>query len=274
MINKIQTIFQPAEGFLALTSEEIIEAIENVETVPVRELLKYGLSQKGQMIRPSLVYFIAKALKENLSATELDALVHLACTIELLHTASLVHDDIIDDSDVRRGSETINKRFGIGNAVLVGNTFYLIAFDLANKHLSKPQVDSIIKAASDMCCGEVLQQCYKGRLLPNDVYFDIISKKTSSIMKYACRESAGIIGASSEEILKMQELGESLGILYQLSDDYKDMDVNLGLDFDYKLQALNYINKADVIISSLCESSFKDTFKAFLGFLCNIFVAP
>jgi octaprenyl-diphosphate synthase len=271
LINNIQTIFQPAGGFLQLVSKELDQAIENIETSNVKEMLKYGMSQKGQMIRPSLIYFIAKALKQNIELHEEQSLVHLACAVELLHTASLVHDDIIDSSEFRRGKESIYKRFGSGNAVLTGNTFYLLAFDLANKNLSKPQVDSIIRAASDMCCGEVIQQLYNRKLLPHAVYFDIIAKKTSSIIKHACKESAGIIGVSSLEILKMQELGECLGMLYQLSDDYKDKDVNLEPGFNFKLNAYNYINKADTIIKSFNESIYKKTFEIFLVFLSQIF---
>lgn len=271
MINRILEIFKPAEAFLQAVTNEINSATEKIETSKLKELLQYGLGQKGQMIRPSLIYFIAKAMDPDFDYKTKPSLIYLAGAVELLHTASLVHDDIIDQSEARRGKESIYKRFGIGEAILTGNTYYLIAFDLANKNLEKSQVESIIKAASDMCCGEVIQQEYKGKVLPHGIYFDIIKKKTSSIIKYACKESAGITSSSVKDIQKMQELGEYLGILYQLSDDYKDGDVLLELKFDYKFYAKTYINKCQIIIKTLDNSIYKQTFEDFLGFLSYTF---
>lgn len=271
MVTQLQTIFASSESFLKLVAAEIDFIVENTKSAPVKELLKYGLSQKGQMLRPSLVYFVAKTLKDSLTPSETDSLVHLACTIELLHTASLVHDDIIDGSELRRGSASIYKKFGMGNAILIGNTFYLSAFNLANEHLNKGQVASIINAASDMCCGEVIQQGYLHRPLPHDIYFDIITKKTASIIKYACRESAGIVGVTPSEIVRAQELGECLGILYQLADDCKDQDVNLEPGFDFKLYGKEYLQKGKDLLNPYEANEYGKVFQDFLAYISMLF---
>jgi geranylgeranyl pyrophosphate synthase len=269
----IKDIFKPAESFLLEVSAKIEEAIKEIDAAPTRKLLEYALSQKGQMLRPGLIYTTAFAYNHKLGKTEYDKLLHYACAIELLHTASLVHDDIIDAAGERRGKKSIYSLYGSNNAVLTGNIFYLTAFDITNKNLGTHQIDSIIRAASDMCSGEIIQLSCKDKEIQSSLYFDITSKKTASLIKYAFREASRISGANSESIIKAQELGESLGILYQLYDDYIDKDVNLEQGFDFKLHSAKLLAVSREIISGFLESDHKSTFQKFLNYFKSVLEA-
>lgn len=271
MTNNIKDIFRQAETFLVDVTIKIEEAVQGIDTISARELLKYALSQKGQMLRPSLIYTTAYALNPNLDSNEYIKLVYYACAIELLHTASLVHDDIIDATIERRGKKSIFSLYGSNNAVLTGNIFYLTAFDITNKHLEKPQIESIIRAALDMCCGEVIQLSYKDKAIPHEVYFEITGKKTASLIKYAFKESGRIAGISEAELLNIQKLGDCLGILYQLYDDYKDKDVYLEPGFDFKFYASKYLSLAADIVGVFEENLHKKTFEALVNFYKQIF---
>ena len=251
------------DGFLKTVDGEITGIISRTEAHEARELLGYALSQKGRMLRPSLVYTAAFAINPCLTGRRMKKLVRYAAAIELLHTASLVHDDILDFAEERRGIKSVYKAFGAGCALLTGNVFYLNAFDLANRHLGKPQIESMLQAATDMCCGELIQLSNQGRTVSTEVYIDIIRKKTASLIKHACKEGARIAGAAAESIAGMQSLGEYLGILYQLADDNKDGDVLLEEAFDFRRHIRFYTGEAGKIISGLEESIYKRTFEEF-----------
>ena len=270
MIN-LKEIFNPAQAFLWDVSLKLEEAVEGIHTISARELLMYALSQKGQMLRPSLIYAIAYAQNPQIGKKAYEKLVYYAAAIELLHTASLVHDDIIDETVERRGKRSIYSLKGSKNAVLTGNIFYLTAFDITNKHLETPQIDSIIRAASDMCCGEVLQLHNKDNILSPETYFEITGKKTASLIKYAFREASRISGTSEQCLSKLQLLGESLGILYQLYDDFKDEDVNLEAGFDFKFYSAKHLSKAEKILEGFEESLYKNIFVNFLSSFRNVF---
>jgi geranylgeranyl pyrophosphate synthase len=265
-LKSIKDVFIIAEQFLSDVSDCIRTIIANTETEEAKELLTYAFSQKGQMLRPGLVYITACALNPDLDKEKLKRLTYYAAAIELLHTASLMHDDILDETEERRGKKSLNKAFGTGSALLAGNIFYINAFSLANRYLEKSQVESILCAGTDMCLGEILQIANKGKIISEEVYFDIIRKKTASLIKYACKESARIAGMPDEWIVKMESMGEHLGTIYQLMDDYKDKDVFIEEEFDFERNLENQIFEARIIIESLEDSIFK---KAFMEFTAN-----
>jgi octaprenyl-diphosphate synthase len=269
--NRFQNAFTIAEPFLQEVSAKIAETVNKIDTAEERELLQYGLSQKGQMLRPGLVYITAFAHNPRLSVAEREETVLFACAVELLHTASLVHDDILDLTEERRGKPSLFHQYGVGSALLAGNSFYLAAFSTAVQFLRNFQVEAIVNAAKEMCSGEILQLAYREKPIPHDIYMDIIRRKTGSLIKYACRESARLAGASLEVLQKMQRLGECFGILYQLFDDSKDKDTNLEPGFDFDYCAAQLIQEADEMINSLDESIYKRSFQGFSNYMKNAF---
>lgn len=185
-------------------------------------LLFYLLKQKGKQIRPMLVFLTAKLYGEISEHTY-----HAAALIELMHTASLVHDDVVDESDKRRGFWSINAIWKNKVAVLVGD--YLLARGLllaVNKNEYK-QLEIVSKAVEKMSEGELLQ-IEKSRHLniTEDVYFEVIKKKTAALMVACTTAGACSANASNEEIERMRKLGEYIGIAFQIRDDLFDYETD------------------------------------------------
>lgn len=185
-------------------------------------LLFYLMKQKGKQIRPMLVFLTAKLYGEISEHTY-----HAATLIELMHTASLVHDDVVDESDKRRGFWSINAIWKNKVAVLVGD--YLLARGLllaVNKKEYK-QLEIVSKAVEAMSEGELLQ-IEKARHLniTEETYYEVIREKTAALMIACTTAGANSVGAGDADIERMRLLGEYLGIAFQIRDDLFDYEVN------------------------------------------------
>jgi octaprenyl-diphosphate synthase len=189
--------------------------------VPLLEIVtSYLYRRKGKQIRPLFVLLTAKACGEINESTY-----RAASLIELLHTATLVHDDVVDDSNERRGFFSINALWKNKIAVLVGDYLLsrgmLLSLDGNDFHLLKI-VSGAVKEISE---GELLQIEKARRLdISEEVYFEIIQKKTASLIAACCACGAASVGASEEITRKMREIGEYVGIAFQIKDDLFDFE--------------------------------------------------
>lgn len=184
----------------------------------LHSVFSHILQKKGKMMRPVLLLLLAKGLGK-ISETSF----HSALALELLHTASLIHDDVVDESDERRGLASVNRVFGNKIAVLSGD--FILSTALV--HASLANNTRIVKAISDLgkalSEGELLQ-LYNSKELnfSEDIYFEVISKKTASLF-VTCAECAALSAGVSEEIVdKCREFGNALGIAFQIKDDIFD----------------------------------------------------
>lgn len=181
----------------------------------------YIYKRKGKQLRPMLVFLSAKLINNTTESTYRGA-----ALVELMHTATLVHDDVVDDSAKRRGFFSINALWKNKVAVLVGDYLLskvlLISVDFEEHKLLK----IISNAVRDMSEGELLQIEKARRLDINEsVYFDIIKKKTASLIASCCGAGAASVNASEEDIQKMTAFGETLGIAFQIKDDLFDYQI-------------------------------------------------
>ena len=178
----------------------------------------YIIKRKGKQVRPMFVFLCAKMLGENTNKTY-DA----AILIELLHTATLVHDDVVDDANERRGSFSVNAIWKNKIAVLVGDfmlsKILLLSLEKENTVLLK----IIARSVKDMSEGELLQ-IEKARLLDitEDIYYDVIKKKTASLISSCCEIGAASVNADEEIRKKMKDFGEKVGLAFQIKDDIFD----------------------------------------------------
>jgi octaprenyl-diphosphate synthase len=181
-------------------------------------ILRYVVRQKGKQLRPSLVFLVAKAYG---SAAERSF--RGATLVELMHTATLVHDDVVDESAVRRSMFSINALWKNKIAVLVGDYMLsrvlLLAVESGDHDLLKI-VSTAVRAMSE---GELLQ-IEKARRLDIDesVYYDIIQKKTASLMASCCAVGAASVGADEAEVRRAESFGNALGMGFQIQDDLLD----------------------------------------------------
>lgn len=226
----------------------------------------YIISYGGKRIRPILAILLSKSFgyKGN------NHLV-LSAVIELIHTATLLHDDVVDISEKRRGKLTVNKKWGNREAILVGDFLYTRAFQIMLKIKNHSVLEVMANATNKLSEGEVIQLINKSNIcLSEESYFNIIERKTA-ILFSAAAETSGIISSLSQENIKLLSyFGLHFGIAYQLIDDildYSNCDKDIGNDFYEGIYTLPLIylinnsskNKKDYINGLLNDCS-KDNF--------------
>lgn len=216
-MNKIELIKQPVEKEL----EEFRTLFESslTSTDPLLgEVLSYVKKRSGKMMRPILVMLMAK-----LFGTLNDSTFHAALSLELLHTASLIHDDVVDESNERRGQSSVNAIYNNKISVLVGD--YMLATSLKHAaHTGKVELVKLVAClGQELSEGEILQLGNIGKEdFAEDTYFDIIRKKTAALFKASAQSGAVSVGASPEEAMKAALFGEMIGIAFQIKDDIFD----------------------------------------------------
>ena len=196
----------------------------------LQEMLTYALSSRGKGIRP-IVTLLAASLHSPLATTEYNdnerhctKRTYLAAMlVEMIHTASLIHDDVLDSADERRGRASVNAKWQSNMAVILGD--YILARTMA-LGMASAQYDLISyigTAMATLCEGEVLQSQHAERFdtTRND-YFDIIYRKTASLIGVSAALGALSVGASREKVDRMRKFGEAIGIAFQIQDDILD----------------------------------------------------
>lgn len=181
-------------------------------------IMRYIIKRKGKQIRPMLVFLSAAACNGVQEASY-----RAASLIELLHTATLVHDDVVDDSNERRGFFSINALWKNKIAVLVGDYLLSKGLLLALEHNEYDLLRIVSEATREMSEGELLQIEKARRLdIKEDVYFEIIRKKTASLIASCCAAGAASSGADIETVNHLKLFGEKVGIAFQIKDDLFD----------------------------------------------------
>ncbi len=175
----------------------------------------------GKRVRPALLILANHAVGGQGNG---DNVIRLATVMEMLHTATLVHDDIIDNADLRRSRASVNARFGNQTAVLMGDWLYMSAFETTLRERSLEILDILIRLTRKMTEGELIQLTMIGRLdITEADYFDILKRKTAYLFS-ACGEIGAILGgASLAQQHAMRDYGMDLGIAFQLADDILDL---------------------------------------------------
>lgn len=205
-------------------------------------ITNYIVKSKGKQMRPMFVFLTA-----NMCGTASDATYRGASLIELLHTATLVHDDVVDEANYRRGFFSINALWKNKVAVLVGDFLLSRGLLLAVNNGDFNLLKIVSNAVKEMSEGELLQ-IEKSRLLDitEEVYYEIIRQKTASLIASCCAVGAASVGATEELVEKARLFGEKVGIAFQIKDDlfdYGDDEVGkpLGIDIKEKKMTLPLI---------------------------------
>jgi len=181
---------------------------------------RYVLKQKGKKIRPLLVILAAKT-KAGVS----ERTYHGAILVELLHTATLVHDDVVDNADQRRGLPSINAIWKNKVGVLMGDYLLSKGLMIAVKNKDFDFLEVITDTVRRMSEGELLQIQKTRKLdIDEETYFKVISDKTASLLETCCEIGAMSAGANEDERLAMKRFGEYLGISFQIRDDILDYE--------------------------------------------------
>jgi octaprenyl-diphosphate synthase len=201
------------------TVEERIREQARAFDPAIEGYISYAVGSSGKRLRPALA-LLSGASTGTLCPSHID----LAVTLELIHLASLIHDDIMDGADIRRERPTVNAKWGNTLAVLLGDCLFAHALKLAAAFPNSEITRRIAQAASDVCSGEIIQTQRRYDLnLAVDEYFQIIEMKTAALFAAAAELGAFISGSSPEVITAMKEFGRKIGTAYQMYDDCLDI---------------------------------------------------
>lgn len=214
---KIDEIKAPVAAEMAEFENRFRDSMKS--SVPLLDkITHYIVKRKGKQIRPMFVFLSAK-----LCGTMNDSSYRAAALIELLHTATLVHDDVVDDSNERRGFFSVNALWKNKIAVLVGDYLLSRGLLLSVDNGDFKLLGIVSNAVREMSEGELLQ-IEKARKLDieENIYFDIIRQKTASLIASCCACGAASVGCDDATVQRMREFGEAVGIAFQIKDDLFD----------------------------------------------------
>ena len=227
------SFFQPVKADFEQLNAMVIKNLDS--RVPlVKEIADYLVDSGGKRLRPLLTLLTAK-----LFGYQGNDHIKLATVIEFLHTAMLLHDDVVDESDLRRGKKTANVKWGNAPSVLVGDFLHSRAFELMVE-VGNMEVLAVLSRATNIISeGEVQQLCHiKNPETTENQYMEIITRKTATLFQAAAQSGAIIAGANKDEITVIGDYALHLGIAFQLMDDNLDyvgysetLGKNVGDDF-------------------------------------------
>ncbi|MDX9941272.1 MAG: polyprenyl synthetase family protein [Bacteroidales bacterium] len=217
----LNEIKAPVEGQIKAFETLFRDSIKS--NIPLLNIImRYIVKRKGKQMRPLFVFFSAGLFSEINDRT-----LRAATLIEMLHTATLIHDDVVDDSNERRGFFSLNALWKNKISVLVGDFLLSRGLILALENDDFDLLKIVSHSVREMSEGELLQ-IEKARTLDieESVYFEIIRKKTASLIASCLASGTAATGASADTIEKMRQIGEKIGIAFQIKDDILDFDLS------------------------------------------------
>jgi octaprenyl-diphosphate synthase len=192
------------------------DTVSHVEAIT--EIGEYLRAGGGKRIRPMLVLLSSKLFDYRGRGA-----IKLGAVVEIIHTATLVHDDIIDEAQSRRGRPAANTQWGNSKCVLAGDWLYMQAFKIAVQERNFRILDTLIDLTQQMVEGELLQMEKLGKLISLDEHFDLIYRKTACLFSVCMRLGAILSGADAEQEQNLAQYGRDLGMAFQIVDDVLDL---------------------------------------------------
>ena len=224
LTEKAPSLPNPVDPFSCVAEE--LELVEETLTRSIRsrestltEIASHLIHSGGKRVRPMVTLLAFKTF----GGTRIQDVVEIAASMELIHTATLLHDDIIDGAEYRRGKESAYKRFGLKSTLVAGDFLFIKAFDFAGKF-----DETVVQWTADACArlteGEILQSSFnRNRTVTLQDYFEIIRRKTASLFQTGAKLGAYMAGASPAHIEWLSQYGLNLGMAFQMIDDVLDV---------------------------------------------------
>lgn len=223
-------IYAPVEKELAAVAETIKTVLKNPRCQAISEISDFLLGIKGKRIRPALVLLSAKAIsvgnmtKHKTVSIEYGQIVKAAAALELIHNASLIHDDVMDHAAWRHNQPTVNSQWGNDVSIALGNYLYSSAFELLSTGGNEAILQCVSSATRSMCEGELTQVCERDNFeLLKKRYIVIIEKKTASLFAASCQTGAMVSNDRSAFHKALRDYGLNFGMAFQIVDDCLDL---------------------------------------------------
>lgn len=277
----LEEIYRPIKNELTEIERLIRFSIESSANESILKMGGYLLRSGGKRLRPALVTLSAKATLTGGVSTVSKQVIKIASAVELIHLASLIHDDVIDHSKIRHNKPTVNAKWGNDVAVVMGDYLYSIGFDLISSCRNTDVLNCISQSTRMMCEGELVQVCERDNLaILKERYITIVKNKTANLFAACCQ--AGVLAVGQRSSLDMLKgYGLNFGIAFQIVDDsldligdMKDLGKVPGADFkmgELTMPVLNLLSLSPdkrkvrkLIAQKTSEKAFRDIRKMFL----------
>lgn len=215
--NTIEHYTQPVKADLELFDRKLNDYLRG-DSPLISSIARHLLKTRGKRIRPAFL-FLASRAADSFNEHSVDA----SLAIELIHTATLLHDDVVDESDLRRGVETVNYKWNNLIAVLMGDYIFAKAFRIMVDTGSIEIIDAVSRATERVSIGELRQIEETGNYsLSEEEYLEIISDKTASLFAVSCETAPILSGQGMEQRKMLAAFGENIGTAFQIADDLLD----------------------------------------------------
>ncbi len=216
-VTNSREVFELLRDDLAAIEREFgRDTVSNVGVIT--EIGEYLRAGGGKRIRPAMLLLSSKLFGKNGRS-----IIRLGAVVEIIHTATLVHDDIIDEAETRRGRAAANTQWGNAKCVLAGDWLYMQAFKIAVQERNFRVLDVLIDLTQRMVEGELLQLQKLGRCISLEEHFDLIERKTACLFSVCMRLGAILAGASTQQEEALASYGHNVGMAFQIVDDVLDL---------------------------------------------------
>lgn len=213
---ELKEIYKPIDKDLKKVELRLKDILASNDSF-MAKISKYTLKARGKMLRPALLLLSSKIGKG-----KMEKAIDLAASIELIHTATLIHDDIIDNARLRRKKPSFNVKYGRDAAILFGDYLFSKSFKILSA-LRIPKVTEILlKATNSICRGEMQQLNSAFRPLSESEYIKIVTRKTASLFSACCEIGGVLSGMRKKKVGALERYGQNLGVSFQIIDDYLD----------------------------------------------------
>jgi len=242
-------VFAPIAGELEIVSDRLRQELRHPDPL-IDQLAQHSFRLGGKRLRPALLLLSARAVGEVSDAHRV-----LAAVVEMIHTATLVHDDVLDEAEIRRHEATVNARWNNQTSILLGDYLFSHAFYLASTLDTTFGCRVIGRSTNIVCEGELKQTAASGNFhLSRDDYFTIIDAKTAELCACCCQLGAHYAWASDQVTKSLEAYGRHLGIAFQIADDLLDLEgderqtgKSLGTDLSNRKMTLPLIHLRDTL---------------------------
>lgn len=221
---KLEEIYQPIRREMSAIERMIRVKMDSSGNAAILEISNYLLSSPGKRLRPAMVTLSARAVLRGRPAGVSRQVIKIASAVELIHLASLIHDDVVDHSQMRHNKPTINSRWGEDVSLILGDYLYSLGFDLISSCRNGAVLACISQATRAMCEGELIQVCGRDNIsLLKERYITIVKNKTGNLFAASCEAGALAAGRPGEALGMLKEYGLNFGIAFQIVDDLLDL---------------------------------------------------